>query len=130
MLQAGWGRIIHIASVAGLAGYPYITAYCAAKHAMIGLTRSLASELARTNITVNAICPGYVDTEMTAGTIANITNKTGRSSEEALASLVEHNPQKRLIQPAEIADTVVWLCGDGAASVTGQSIVIGGELMP
>ncbi|MBZ5699086.1 MAG: SDR family oxidoreductase [Acidobacteriia bacterium] len=131
MLEAGWGRIINIASVAGLTGYPYITAYCAAKHAMIGLTRALAIETARTNVTVNAVCPGYVDTEMTVRTIANITSKTSHSSEEALASLVAHNPQRRLIQPTEIADAVVWLCSDGAASVTGQSIVLaGGELMP
>ena len=131
MLEAGWGRIINISSVAGLTGYPYITAYCAAKHAMIGLTRALALETARKNVTVNAVCPGYVDTEMTARTIANIVSKTSHSSEEALASLVAHNPQRRLIQPTEIADAVVWLCSDGAASVTGQSIVLaGGELMP
>ncbi len=131
MLEAGWGRIVNIASVAGLTGHPYITAYCASKHALIGLTRSLAMETARTNITVNAVCPSYTDTEMTANTIANIIRKTDRNSEEALASLVARNPQRRLIQPAEVADAVVWLCGDGAASVTGQSIVLaGGELMP
>ena len=131
MLEAGWGRIINIASVAGLTGYPYITSYCAAKHAMIGLTRALALETARKNVTVNAVCPGYVDTEMTARTIANIVSKTDHTAEESLASLVAHNPQRRLIQPTEIADAVVWLCSDGAASVTGQSIVLaGGELMP
>src|SRR5579863_9272718 len=88
MLEAGWGRIVNIASVAGLTGHPYITVYCASKHALIGLTRSLAMETARTNITVNAVCPSYTDTEMTANTIANITRKTDRNSEEALASLV------------------------------------------
>jgi len=130
MLEAGWGRIISIASNAGLTGYPYITVYCAAKHGMIGLTRALAMETARKNITVNAVCPSYADTEMTANTIANIISKTGCSREEALASLLAANPQKRLIQPTEVADAVVWLCSDGAASVTGQSIVLaGGELM-
>lgn len=131
MLEAKWGRIINIASTAGLTGHAYITTYCAAKHGMIGLTRALAIEIARSGVTVNAVCPSYTDTDMTAQSIANITKKTGRSREEAIASLVAHNPQGRLIQPAEVADTVVWLCGDNAASVTGQSIVIaGGELMP
>jgi NAD(P)-dependent dehydrogenase (short-subunit alcohol dehydrogenase family) len=129
MLESKWGRVINIASTAGVKGYAYITTYCAAKHAMIGLTRALAMETARTGVTVNAVCPGYTDTDMTAQSIANITKKTGRSREEAMASLVAHNPQGRLIQPAEVADAVVWLCGDNAASVTGQSIIIaGGEI--
>ena len=131
MLESKCGRIINIASTAGITGYAYITAYCAAKHGMIGLTRALAIETARTGVTVNAVCPGYTDTDMTTQSIANIMQKTGRSREEAAASLVSRNPQGRLIQPAEVADAVVWLCGDNAASVTGQSIVIaGGELMP
>jgi NAD(P)-dependent dehydrogenase (short-subunit alcohol dehydrogenase family) len=131
MLEARWGRIINIASIAGLAGSAYVTAYCAAKHGMIGLTRALALETARTGVTVNAVCPGYTDTEMTANSIATITQKTGRSREEVMATLLARNPQGRLIQPAEVADAVAWLCGEGAASVTGQSIVIaGGELMP
>jgi len=131
MVETKWGRIINIASTAGVAGSAYITTYCAAKHAMIGLTRALAMETARAGITVNAICPGYTDTDMTAQSIANIKKKTGRSREEAIASLVAHNPQGRLIQPAEVADAVIWLCGDNAASVTGQSIVIaGGEITP
>jgi len=129
MLEAKWGRIINIASTAGMKGYAYITTYCAAKHGMIGLTRALAIETARTGVTVNAVCPGYTDTDMTAQSIANITKKTGRSREEAIASLVAHNPQGRLIQPAEVADAVAWLCGDNSASVTGQSIIIaGGEI--
>lgn len=130
MLEAKWGRIIHIASTAGLAGYAYITAYCAAKHGLVGLTRALAMETARTGVTVNAVCPSYVDTEMTLHTIQNIVQKTGRSREDALASLVSHNPQGRLIRPSEVADAVVWLCGDNASSITGQSIAVaGGEVM-
>lgn len=131
MLEAKWGRVVNIASTAGIVGSAYITTYCAAKHGMIGLTRALAMETARTGVTVNAVCPGYTDTDMTAQSIANIMKKTGRSREEAIASLVAHNPQGRLIQPAEVADAVAWLCGDNAASVTGQSIVIaGGEITP
>ena len=131
MLESGWGRIINVASTAGLTGYAYITAYCAAKHGMIGLTRALALETARSGVTVNALCPGYADTEMTAQSIANIAEKTGRSRQQAVASLVSRNPQGRFIQPVEVADAVVWLAGDQAGSVTGQSIVIaGGELMP
>ena len=131
MVESKWGRVINIASTAGVAGSAYITTYCAAKHAMIGLTRALAIETARTGVTVNAVCPSYTDTDMTAQGIANITKKTSRSREEAVASLVARNPQGRLIQPAEVADAVVWLCGDNAASITGQSIVIaGGEITP
>jgi NAD(P)-dependent dehydrogenase (short-subunit alcohol dehydrogenase family) len=131
MVESKWGRVINIASTAGVAGSAYITTYCAAKHAMIGLTRALALETARTGVTVNAVCPSYTDTDMTAQSVANITKKTGRSREEAIASLVAHNPQGRLIRPAEVADAVVWLCGDNAGSVTGQSIVIaGGEITP
>ena len=131
MLESNWGRIINVASTAGITGYAYIAAYCAAKHGMIGLTRALAVETARTGVTVNAVCPGYADTEMTTKSIANIVEKTGRSREQAMASLLLRNPQGRLIQPAEVADAVVWLSGEQAASVTGQSIVIaGGELMP
>lgn len=130
MLETKWGRVINIASTAGVTGYAYVTTYCAAKHGMIGLTRALAIETARTGVTVNAVCPGYADTEMTSQTIANIIKKTGRSREDALASLVTHNPQGRLIQPSEVADAVVWLCGDNAASVTGQSIAVaGGEVL-
>lgn len=131
MLEAGWGRIVNIASTAALTGMAYVSAYCAAKHALLGFTRALAIEMARKGITVNAICPGYADTDIVAEAIANITGKTGRSREEALASLVAHNPQGRLIQPEEVGETLAWLCSDAAASVTGQSIVLaGGELMP
>jgi len=131
MLEAGHGRIVNIASTAGITGMAYVTAYCAAKHALVGLTRALAMETARKGITVNAVCPGYTETDIVGEALANITAKTGRSREEALQSLVAHNPQARLIRPEEVAETVAWLCGDAAASVTGQSIVVaGGELMP
>src|ERR687898_569884 len=130
MLQAGRGRIINIASVAGLTGYPYVTAYCAAKHGVIGLTRSLAMELARKNITVNAVCPGYSDTDMVRDAVANIQAKTGRDEAAARAALTAHNPQGRLIAPEEVAQTVLWLCSSGAGSITGQSIAVaGGEVM-
>lgn len=131
MLERGSGRIINIASTAGVTGYAYVAAYCAAKHGVVGLTRALAKEYARTGITVNAVCPGYVDTDMTATTIETIMRKTGRNAEEARAELAKTNPQGRLIQPEEVADAVLWLAGPGAASVTGQCIVIaGGEVMP
>jgi NAD(P)-dependent dehydrogenase (short-subunit alcohol dehydrogenase family) len=129
MLQAGEGRVINIASTAGLIGYPYVTAYCAAKHGVVGLTRALALELARKNITVNAVCPGYTDTDIVRDAIANIQKKTGRDEAQATAALVARNPQGRLITPQEVAETVAWLCTPGAASVTGQSIAVaGGEV--
>ena len=129
MLQVGFGRIVNVASIAGLRGGAYISAYVASKHAVIGLTRSLALEFADKNITVNAVCPGYTDTDIVREAIANIVKKTGRSEAEALASLVATNPQRRLITPEEVAHTVTWLCGPGAESITGQSIVVaGGEV--
>jgi 3-hydroxybutyrate dehydrogenase len=130
MLQVGRGRIINIASTAGLIGYPYVTAYCAAKHGVIGLTRALALELARRSITVNAVCPGYTDTDMVQEAIANIRAKTGRDEAEATAALTSRNPQGRLIRPQEVAEAVAWLCTRAADSVTGQSIAVaGGEVM-
>jgi 3-hydroxybutyrate dehydrogenase len=130
MLQLGFGRIVNIASVAGLRGAPYISAYCASKHAVIGLTRALALELATKHITVNAVCPGFTDTDIVKEAIANIRSKTGRSEEEALAALVATNPQRRLITPEEVANAALWLCKPGTESVTGQSIVIaGGEVL-
>jgi NAD(P)-dependent dehydrogenase (short-subunit alcohol dehydrogenase family) len=129
MLRGGFGRIVNIASTAGLRGAAYISAYSASKHAVIGLTRSLALEYAQRNITVNAVCPGYVDTALVKAAIANIMKKTGRSAAEALGTLVATNPQQRLIEPQEVAETVLWLCRPGSESVTGQSIVLaGGEV--
>ena len=124
-----YGRIVAVASTAGLKGYAYVSAYSAAKHAVIGLVRSLALELANTPITVNAVCPGFTDTDLVAGSIDNIMKKTGRSHEQAVAELAKHNPQGRLVTPKEVADTVLWLCGEGASAITGQAIsVAGGEV--
>ncbi|UVF21109.1 SDR family NAD(P)-dependent oxidoreductase [Microvirga terrae] len=129
MTERGFGRIVAVASTAGLKGYPYVSAYCAAKHAVIGFVRALALETAKTGVTVNAVCPGFSDTDLVAESLDRIMAKTNRTRDEALAELVKHNPQGRLIDPAEIADAVVWLCGESARSVTGQAIVVaGGEL--
>lgn len=130
MLGEKFGRIVNIASTAGMTGYAYVAAYCAAKHGLIGLTRSLAMEFAKSGITVNAVCPGYTDTDIVAHTVDSIVAKTGRTAEQALAELVAHNPQGRLIQPDEVAAAVSWLCLPSAQSITGQSILVaGGELM-
>jgi len=129
MRDRPYGRIVAIASTAGLKGYPYVSAYVAAKHAVVGLVRSLALELATTKVTVNAVCPGFTDTDLVAGSIDNIMKKTGRSREQAAAELSRHNPQGRLVQPAEVADSVLWLCGEAAGAITGQMIAVaGGEV--
>jgi 3-hydroxybutyrate dehydrogenase len=129
MVEGGFGRIVAVASTAGLKGYPYVSAYCAAKHAVVGLVRAVAAEVATTGVTVNAVCPGFTDTDLVAESLERIVAKTGRSREAALAELVRHNPQKRLVAPAEVAEAVVWLCGARAASVTGQAIAVaGGEV--
>ena len=130
MAAAGYGRIVNVASTAGLVGYAYVAAYVAAKHGVVGLTRALALEFSRKGITVNAVCPGYTETEIMKQSIERVVAKTGRTAEEAMAEFVKGNPQKRLVQPQEVADAVLWLCGKGASAITGQSIAVaGGEVM-
>ncbi len=129
MTERGFGRILVIASTAALKGYAYVSAYCAAKHAALGLVRALALETARKGVTVNAICPGFTDTDMVATSLDAVMAKTGRTREEALADFVKHNPQGRLVDPREVADAALWLAGDAAGAVTGQAIAIaGGEI--
>lgn len=129
MQAAGGGRMIAIASVAGLKGYPYVSGYCAAKHAVIGLTRALAVELAPSGITVNAICPGFVQTPMLDRSIDTIMAKTGMTTEQAGAALQQGNPQKRFIQADEVAAAALWLCSDAARSVNGHALALsGGEV--
>lgn len=122
----GWGRLIAVASTAGLKGYAYVAPYAAAKHGVVGMVRSLALEVARKPVTVNALCPGFLDTEMTERSVANIMEKTGSSRPEALAALTATNPQGRLIQPAEVLAAALWLCGPGAQGINGQAIAIAG----
>lgn len=125
----GWGRLISVASTAALKGYAYVAPYAAAKHGVVGLTKSLALEVAKKDITVNALCPGFLDTEMTARSVQNIVEKTGNSPEQALQALTSNNPQKRLIQPAEVTQAALWLCGAGSGGINGQAIAIaGGEI--
>lgn len=127
--KAEYGRLIVVASTAGLKGYPYVPGYTAAKHGAVGLVRSAALELARTGVTVNALCPGFLDTEMTDRSIENITDKTGKPAADARAALEAMSPQNRLIAPAEVARAALWLCSPEARGVTGQSIAIaGGEV--
>jgi NAD(P)-dependent dehydrogenase (short-subunit alcohol dehydrogenase family) len=129
MIAAGWGRIVNIASTAGLKGYAYVSAYVAAKHGVVGLTRALALEFARTGVTVNAVCPGYTDTPMLDQAVATIAAKTKRPADDARAELARANPMGRLITPEEVAAAVGWLCRPDSASVTGQTIAIaGGEV--
>ncbi len=129
MKSNGWGRLIAIASTAGLKGYPYVSGYCAAKHAVVGLTRSLSQELGRSGTTVNAICPGFIETPMLERSIENIIEKTGMSAEDAAKSLTRNNPQGRFIRTDEVAGSALWLCTDAARSVNGHTLSIsGGEI--
>ena len=129
MLTRRWGRIVNVASTAGLKGYAYVSAYVAAKHGLVGLTRAMALEVASQGVTVNAVCPGFTETDLVARSIESIVAKTGRTEEEARAALASSNPQGRLITPDEVAQTIVWLCGEGASGINGAAVpVAGGEL--
>ncbi|CAN5796777.1 SDR family NAD(P)-dependent oxidoreductase [soil metagenome] len=129
MLKSGNGRIVNVASTAGLKGYAYVAAYVAAKHGVVGLTRALALEVALKGITVNAVCPGYTETELLRNSISLVVGKTGRSEQQARDEFASSNPQGRIVQPEEVADAVLWLCSPAASSITGQSIsVSGGEV--
>ena len=128
MLETESGRVVNIASTAAMKGYAYVAAYCAAKHGVLGLTRALALEYAQKGITVNAVCPGYTNTELIERTLDNIVAATGRTRDEALAELVKANPQGRLVEASEVADTVLWICRQ--SSINGQAIAVaGGEVM-
>jgi len=125
----GWGRLISVASTAALKGYAYAAPYAAAKHGVVGLTRSLALEIAKRDVTVNALCPGFLDTEMTDRSIQNIIDKTGKTRVDAIAALTSHNPQKRLVQPREVSNAAIWLCSEGSEGINGQAVSIaGGEV--
>ncbi len=125
MLQAGWGRIVNIASTAGIKGYSHTAAYCAAKHGVVGLTRALAIETAKRGITVNAVCPGYTDTDMAASAVDNLV-RAGKTEDQARRAITRVMPIGRLIRPEEVASAVLWLCSPDAAAVTGQAIAVAG----
>lgn len=130
MLERRWGRIVNVASSAGLTGYRYVAAYCAAKHGVVGMTRSLALEVAARGVTVNAVCPGFTDTGIVADAVANIVAKTGRSPDQARAELAAGNPQQRLVQVEEVANAVLWLCMPQSGAMNGQALAVaGGEVM-
>ncbi|MCX7323196.1 MAG: SDR family NAD(P)-dependent oxidoreductase [Hyphomicrobiales bacterium] len=126
MIAAGGGRVINIASTAGLKGYPYVSAYVAAKHGVVGFTRALALEVAKSGVTVNAICPGYTDTDLVAASVAGIAAKTGRPLEDIRAGLAASNPQGRLISPHEVAAAVVYLAGAAAGGINGATLSLSG----
>jgi NAD(P)-dependent dehydrogenase (short-subunit alcohol dehydrogenase family) len=126
MRERGAGAMVSVASTAGRTGTPYTVAYTASKHALIGLTRALASELAGTGVRVNAVCPTFVRTEMTARSVDNIVQRTGRSPEQAEQALAAASPVGRLLEPDEVADAVVFLASPAAAAINGQSLVIDG----
>jgi len=128
MIDNKYGRIINIGSTSSVKGYAYVSGYSAAKHAIMGLTRSLAKELSQTGVTINTVCPGFTETDIVADAIKNIMNKTGRSEQEAIAELTKHNPQRRFIQPSEVAEQVYYLAALAPQSINGQAIMVdGGE---
>jgi NAD(P)-dependent dehydrogenase (short-subunit alcohol dehydrogenase family) len=126
MLASGWGRVVNVASIAGLTGVPYVAAYATAKHGLVGFTRALATEYAKKGITVNAVCPGYVDTDLVSSSVASLKERTGRSEEELRAALIRHNPTGRMLTPDEVASGVAWLCHPDQAMVNGHSLVLSG----
>jgi NAD(P)-dependent dehydrogenase (short-subunit alcohol dehydrogenase family) len=129
MVRRGFGRVVVNASVAGLKGYAYVSAYCAAKHAAVGLVRALAQETVKSGVTVNAVCPGFTDTDMVAKSLDKITARTGRTREEALADILKDEPIGRLITPEEVAAAVLFLCSPGASAITGTTLAVaGGEM--
>ncbi len=129
MVARGSGRIVAVASTAGLKGYGYVSAYVAAKHALVGYVRAVAAEIAKTGVTINAVCPGFTETELVEASLETIMRKTGRSRDQALSELTKHNPQGRLVRTDEVADAVLWLCGSGSGAINGQAIAVaGGEV--
>jgi NAD(P)-dependent dehydrogenase (short-subunit alcohol dehydrogenase family) len=129
MIERKFGRVVAVASTAGLKGYAYVSAYAAAKHAVVGLVRSLAIETAKTGVTVNAVCPGYTETEMMRESVSRIVEKTGRTSTDVQTAILKNNPLGRFVTPQEVAAAVLYLCSPDAASVTGSTLVVaGGEL--
>jgi NAD(P)-dependent dehydrogenase (short-subunit alcohol dehydrogenase family) len=126
MAERGDGRVVNVASTAGERGYPYVSAYCAAKHGLVGLTRALALEFARSGVTFNAVCPGYTETPLLEGAVEGIVRATGRKGDDARTILLRENPMGRFVRPDEVASAVAWLCEPAQAAVTGRTITVAG----